>query len=488
MAGLTIQSEGGEEKFALDSPSVVLGRGLESDIRLKDIKASRQHCRVVKADEGYRLVDLGSGNGTYVNGILVERDQPLRNGDKIQIGTTVILFADGGATSGAKVPTQSVGATDQERKRAASPTSRVPAAVPTRATVKGAPPQTAVTKKMDRAAAAKPMATKVSATSRVTTRRGTAKVPGATTRTTARVSMTERFAQEAGKKKVNPLVFVLAGAGVVIVGVVVLLFVGIGGGNDLPTDQKKIKGLTGDGAKLISEGKFDEGIQKYREAMALCDKHPKELGQSKSAIQAEISEAENGKAARLKAAEAWEAVQSEYKGNKYEIKEFRERVRTTRDDHVFLNMPWTRSESQDPLENIQVMFEKLDNEYNTWIATQRRQDFQYKRQEILEKFKLKKAGEADFAGALREWGKYLGEVQNSDAKNKAQNEIVDIHRQSFAAWTDLKRKADGMGKEEALALLDAALPRFAGCKFDNGETVTDIEQEMRNKVEELRRG
>ncbi|MDB4958352.1 MAG: hypothetical protein JWO36_5921 [Myxococcales bacterium] len=70
--------------------TTVIGRGVEADVRLIEDKMSRKHCRLV-VDEGVTFIeDLGSSNGTYVNGVRVERQQ-LSDGDKIQIGETTIL-------------------------------------------------------------------------------------------------------------------------------------------------------------------------------------------------------------------------------------------------------------------------------------------------------------------------------------------------------------------------------------------------------------
>jgi len=93
MASLTVVVEGVEQKVPLESASVTLGRGLESDVRLKDIKASRRHCQVVKTPKGYQCVDLSSGNGTYVNGVQI-KSQLLSAGDRITIGSTTILFQE----------------------------------------------------------------------------------------------------------------------------------------------------------------------------------------------------------------------------------------------------------------------------------------------------------------------------------------------------------------------------------------------------------
>ena len=93
MASLRIVVDGVEQKFPLDSAAVTLGRGLESDIRLKDIKASRRHCQIVKTPKGYQCVDLSSGNGTYVNGVQIKQ-QMLGSGDRITIGSTTISFEE----------------------------------------------------------------------------------------------------------------------------------------------------------------------------------------------------------------------------------------------------------------------------------------------------------------------------------------------------------------------------------------------------------
>jgi diguanylate cyclase (GGDEF)-like protein len=72
------------------SGASVVGRGVEADIRLLEAKMSRRHCRVVvDATETY-IEDLGSANGTYVNGLRIDR-QKLNDGDKIQVGETTIL-------------------------------------------------------------------------------------------------------------------------------------------------------------------------------------------------------------------------------------------------------------------------------------------------------------------------------------------------------------------------------------------------------------
>jgi hypothetical protein len=68
----------------------VMGRSDEADVVLNDPYASDFHMRLVAADSGIMLHDLGSTNGTYVNGRRVTAPTQLRRGDTIQVGKTVM--------------------------------------------------------------------------------------------------------------------------------------------------------------------------------------------------------------------------------------------------------------------------------------------------------------------------------------------------------------------------------------------------------------
>ena len=73
------------------SPSVVLGRSREADVRVADVNASRRHAELRQEDSSYWIVDLGSTNGIEVNGKRVDRAR-LQDGDRITIGTTEVVF------------------------------------------------------------------------------------------------------------------------------------------------------------------------------------------------------------------------------------------------------------------------------------------------------------------------------------------------------------------------------------------------------------
>ncbi|MCE5330399.1 FHA domain-containing protein [bacterium] len=79
------------EKFLINKESFKIGRETDSDIFLDDITVSRKHAQIDKTDIIYKIVDLGSLNGIYVNGKQVE-NKILENGDKIQIGKYVFYY------------------------------------------------------------------------------------------------------------------------------------------------------------------------------------------------------------------------------------------------------------------------------------------------------------------------------------------------------------------------------------------------------------
>lgn len=65
---------------------VNIGRGPENEVALGDRRLSRRHCRIFRDAQGVYVQDLGSINGTRVNGIAILRTRQLRDGDVIEIG------------------------------------------------------------------------------------------------------------------------------------------------------------------------------------------------------------------------------------------------------------------------------------------------------------------------------------------------------------------------------------------------------------------
>ncbi len=69
----------------LSSFPVRIGRGFGADVQLDDIYVSRRHCEIVAAKGVLVVHDLGSKNGTFVNGVRTELS-PLRHGDVLTVG------------------------------------------------------------------------------------------------------------------------------------------------------------------------------------------------------------------------------------------------------------------------------------------------------------------------------------------------------------------------------------------------------------------
>ncbi|MPZ72932.1 MAG: FHA domain-containing protein [Nitriliruptorales bacterium] len=72
-------------RFLLDRDVITAGRHPDSDIFLDDITVSRRHAEFRRDDQRFWVHDVGSLNGTYVNGERAE-DQLLQTGDEVQIG------------------------------------------------------------------------------------------------------------------------------------------------------------------------------------------------------------------------------------------------------------------------------------------------------------------------------------------------------------------------------------------------------------------
>lgn len=76
-------------EMALDRDWFVIGRGRTADMVVAEATISRAHAAVGYDDQGFYVQDLGSTNGTLVNGARIER-QKLKQGDEIQIGRLVL--------------------------------------------------------------------------------------------------------------------------------------------------------------------------------------------------------------------------------------------------------------------------------------------------------------------------------------------------------------------------------------------------------------
>ncbi len=83
---ILVDPNGPEQEFELAKTSISLGRANTNDIILNDVRVSRSHTRLECGPQGISLVDMGSSNGTRLNGIRVDR-ATLNPGDTISLGS-----------------------------------------------------------------------------------------------------------------------------------------------------------------------------------------------------------------------------------------------------------------------------------------------------------------------------------------------------------------------------------------------------------------
>jgi pSer/pThr/pTyr-binding forkhead associated (FHA) protein len=105
MAFLQIKKDGKEEVIALREEPFVIGRFSTCDYQIDDSELSRQHTQIEFHDGKYSVRDLGSRNGTMVNGEAII-EKPLEDGDIILLGVTELKFQEGPPPSGATEKSQ----------------------------------------------------------------------------------------------------------------------------------------------------------------------------------------------------------------------------------------------------------------------------------------------------------------------------------------------------------------------------------------------
>lgn len=109
---------GAPKEVDLRDGSTVLGRTEDADVRLDVDGVSRRHARITRVGPALNLVDLGSKNGTFINGERVDV-AALHHGDRIQLGPVTLHFRlDEPGTPSVRRPT-SLGLTPREQEVAA---------------------------------------------------------------------------------------------------------------------------------------------------------------------------------------------------------------------------------------------------------------------------------------------------------------------------------------------------------------------------------
>jgi pSer/pThr/pTyr-binding forkhead associated (FHA) protein len=81
------------QEFQLDSSPLTIGRGTTNDLPLEgDDFASARHVRIEPRRDGVWVNDLGSTNGTFVNGVQIDRPRKLVDGDVVRVGETELRY------------------------------------------------------------------------------------------------------------------------------------------------------------------------------------------------------------------------------------------------------------------------------------------------------------------------------------------------------------------------------------------------------------
>ncbi len=88
---VTFSKSGERKSFTLSRESTVIGRKTDADLRIPLNEISRAHCELTMNGKSVSVRDLGSSNGTYVNGERVEDDFELSAGDKIRMGSVMFV-------------------------------------------------------------------------------------------------------------------------------------------------------------------------------------------------------------------------------------------------------------------------------------------------------------------------------------------------------------------------------------------------------------
>ncbi|MFQ5599635.1 MAG: FHA domain-containing protein [Candidatus Krumholzibacteriia bacterium] len=90
--GRLVRMNGTQQDKKLEIPTSVciLGRAPTADVVFEEESVSKQHARLSHADGEYRIEDLGSSNGTFVNGRRVREATEVHSGDLLRLGSVIL--------------------------------------------------------------------------------------------------------------------------------------------------------------------------------------------------------------------------------------------------------------------------------------------------------------------------------------------------------------------------------------------------------------
>src|SRR5213079_1365014 len=91
-------------RYKLAEGEYVIGRRSDSQIFVPDMRVSRQHARLWKDGESWSLEDLGSNNGTFINGVRLQQATSIKHADEITIANNRIRVEEATDSTGTVIP------------------------------------------------------------------------------------------------------------------------------------------------------------------------------------------------------------------------------------------------------------------------------------------------------------------------------------------------------------------------------------------------
>src|SRR5262249_7662750 len=88
------------QRFALAEDATLIGRQPDAGVFLDSLSVSRKHARILHQAGSYFVEDVGSANGTYVNGVRISGRQPLTEGDTLEVGPYALALRADAAPGG----------------------------------------------------------------------------------------------------------------------------------------------------------------------------------------------------------------------------------------------------------------------------------------------------------------------------------------------------------------------------------------------------
>jgi predicted component of type VI protein secretion system len=129
--------------FELTKEVSLIGRDVTNDVVVGDAEVSRQHSRITRTPGGYVLEDLGSTNGTFVNGERLVAPRVMNPGDLVALGETVSLTFDATSPEAAATVAQPAATAEPAKKApgaAAQPAAQAQPASPPISAEEASPP------------------------------------------------------------------------------------------------------------------------------------------------------------------------------------------------------------------------------------------------------------------------------------------------------------------------------------------------------------